>query len=306
MKSLSRRHHYIPQSYLAAFTDTKKKTGSLHVFDIIRKKKFKTSPVNIALERDFNKIEIDACPIDALENKLSEFEGNIISSLNAVNATLKFPDSEQLNDILNLLCLLAVRNPKTRDQFNHFRRQSHDMLSDLLVQNKKIYQNAIISARRRGFIKDSDRDIEYEEMLGFIKNRRYKIEIPTQANIVVEFSLFDKILQLLGERHWSILISSCFCPEFICSDHPVTLVSKNQQHYYGYGSRNTEIFFPIGPRICLYGTFEDPLKYTVYPNAKKVASINNVIADNARSCIYSSRETFYILTQGSITQIAQI
>ena len=128
MKSLSRRHHYIPQSYLAGFTDTKKKTGLLHVFDIVRKKKFKTSPANIALERDFNKIEIGEFPIDSLENKLSEFEGNIISSLNAINVTLTFPDSERLNDILNLLCLLAVRNPKLRDQFNHFTRQSYHML----------------------------------------------------------------------------------------------------------------------------------------------------------------------------------
>ena len=143
-------------------------------------------------------------------------------------------------------------------------------------------------------------------MLDFIKNRRYNIEIPTQTNIVAEFTLFEKILKLLGKRYWSILISSCFCPEFICSDHPVTLISKRQQYYYGYGSQNTEIFFPIGPRVCLYGTFEDPLKHIVYPNAKKVASINKAIADNARSCIFSSRETFHILTHGTITALTDI
>jgi hypothetical protein len=52
-----RKHHYVPQFYLAGFTDDGTLGGSLHVTDRTRRKVWPSNPKNAAHQRDFHKIE---------------------------------------------------------------------------------------------------------------------------------------------------------------------------------------------------------------------------------------------------------
>jgi len=47
-KSTARRHHYLPQAYLAQFTDLGTKEGQFHVLEIESGHTFRTSPKNVA------------------------------------------------------------------------------------------------------------------------------------------------------------------------------------------------------------------------------------------------------------------
>ena len=47
MSQIARRHHYLPQSYLAAFTDSGLKTGKLYVFDVSDGAQFHASPKKV-------------------------------------------------------------------------------------------------------------------------------------------------------------------------------------------------------------------------------------------------------------------
>jgi len=305
MKTISRKHHYVPQSYLAAFTDTKKKTGCFYVFDFTRHKNFKTSPANVASQRDFNMLEEDGVPSDIVENQFSVFEGSVISAFKEVNLNFQFPTGDKLNDILNMMCLLAVRNPKLRKQFNEFQEISHNMMADLLVQNGDIYSKVIAGAKKNGYIQNDEKGTEFRMMRDFVTKRRYTLEFPPERNLVAEIRLFDVVLKLLGKRYWSLLVAPFFCPDFICSDHPVVLVNKakTQRVPCGYGSLQTEIFFPIGPRICLYGVFENALKLIMTSNLRTIAEINSNIIYNAESCIFSRNKTFHALVGDKITEI---
>jgi hypothetical protein len=49
----------VPQAYLAAFTDKGTKGGKLFVLDVHTGRGFRTSPKNVASERDFNRVDIE-------------------------------------------------------------------------------------------------------------------------------------------------------------------------------------------------------------------------------------------------------
>src|ERR1035438_8058334 len=51
-----RRHHYVPQCWLAGFTDTGEKDGQLWVTDLVRRKQWQASPNNAGHIRDFYRL----------------------------------------------------------------------------------------------------------------------------------------------------------------------------------------------------------------------------------------------------------
>jgi hypothetical protein len=53
----ARRHHFVPQCYLKGFTVERKKRRQITVFDAKNRKVFTTAIDNVALERDFNRVE---------------------------------------------------------------------------------------------------------------------------------------------------------------------------------------------------------------------------------------------------------
>src|SRR6185295_17808452 len=86
-KTVARRHHYVPQAYLAAFTDNGLKTGQFNVMEVESGRNFRTSPINVATERDFNRVDIDGRSPDAIEQALAPFEEQAIGAIRRVIET---------------------------------------------------------------------------------------------------------------------------------------------------------------------------------------------------------------------------
>jgi len=53
----ARAHHFVPQCWLAGFTDTGEKDGMLWVTDLKRKKQWRCKPSEAGHRRDFYRIE---------------------------------------------------------------------------------------------------------------------------------------------------------------------------------------------------------------------------------------------------------
>ena len=70
MPKLARNHHFVPQGYLAGFTDTGTREGRLYVLDLQTQKAFATRPRNVAAQRDFNRIDVEDQRPDALNKHL--------------------------------------------------------------------------------------------------------------------------------------------------------------------------------------------------------------------------------------------
>lgn len=298
-KSTARRHHYLPQSYLALFTDKETKDGKFFVLEVESGRKFRTSPINVAVELDFNRVDMNGYPPDVIENALAPVEQKAVQAISNTVVTEEFPNDEDYNYILNLICLIAVRNPFLRKSFNRAREHGIDIIGNLLVSDKKLFEHHVQKTRENG--ENIPETVSFEEMKRFIEDRKYKIEFYPEGNLRVELNTFDKILPLLGERIWSLIIAPPEGPEFICSDHPVTINYKSGRNGpIGFGLRNTEVFFPFSRRAGFYGTFEDPLKKVVHAKPGNVATMNRRVAFNTERHVFSPLESFAIWIDGKI------
>src|SRR6266849_6470008 len=72
---IARRHHFIPQLYLAGFTDSGEKTGLLYAHDLRELKSWRAKPSNVAFERDFYRIDAPGIAADEIEKVFWELEG---------------------------------------------------------------------------------------------------------------------------------------------------------------------------------------------------------------------------------------
>ena len=196
----ARRHHYLPASYLGGFTKSRRKDGQFSVVEIATGRTFTTSPKNVAVERDFNRIDIDGIASDAIENALAPFEGEAVQAIRNASRTSSFPIGMDYHRILNLLCLISVRNPFLRNSFNRSREQVLRRIANLLVSDRDIWESLHPA---EGDSSERSCDVSFEEIGEFVDEGKYKIEIPADGNLAVEFDTFNEILPILGQRHWS-------------------------------------------------------------------------------------------------------
>ena len=286
MNTPARNHHYLPQTYLAAFTDTGTKNGKFYVFDIRSGKRFRTSPRNVAAERDFNRVNLEGKPPDILEQSFSPFEGQVGQAIRKVNRTKTFPNDEDANSILNLLCLIVLRNPRSRRKTNRFRQAVSEHFAHLLVSNEQLWEHQLKKLGIEGTT------VTFEEMKQSIEGGEYQIEFTPADSPAVELRAFDELLPIFGKRYWSLLIAPASGPHFICSDYPIALTWKKSVRHgpIGYGVENTEIFFPLGPKTGFYGVYEDPLPTVVEIEDKHVAMMNSRIKERTDRQVFSTTE----------------
>lgn len=303
MVTIARRHHYLPQAYLAGFTDTGKQDGCFYVLEADTGACFRTSPKNVAVELDFNRVDIEGKPPDVIENILSNFEHSAAQAIREVNNTINFPNDDNFNWIINLLCLIAVRNPQMRKSFNRSLERVVRVFDDLLTSDEKIWAYHLTKAQEAGYI--GEISISFEEYKRSNEECEYQIEFAPESNLWLEFRTFGKILQILAQRTWSLLVAPTSGPDIICSDHPVALTWKDlgKRGPIGYELKNTEVFFPLGPRTGLYGVYEDPLPHVVHINPAQVAFMNTRVSNSAERHVFSTKDSFFLWDEDKIIEI---
>ena len=303
MTSTARNHHVLPQAYLGFFTDTGTKNGKFYVVETSSGKCFRTSPKNVAVQRDFNRVDAEGQSLDALEKFLSSFEGRAISACRNIISSKNFPNDEDCNSLIILIGLIAVRNPKKRESFNKSREMLYNQIGDILVSDKNIFEFHLKRSHESGNV--SETNVSFEDMKRFFEERRYKIQFPPGENSEIEFSVLDHLLRILGQRFWSLLLAPDPGPDFICSDHPVALTFKDAKREgpIGYGLNNTEIFFPISPKIGFYGVYEEPLREIVTLKSSQVAKMNRKVVESAKRQVFSLKNTFLIWWEGDTREV---
>ena len=289
MAQVAKDHHFVPVCYLAAFTDTGTEDGRLYVFDFEVGRFFRQRPRNVAFEKHFNRVEIDGQPPDTLEKAFGQFEGQAISVVRSICSEGDLPPDEQLSFVLNLIALLAVRNPRGRRSMTAARQRTTRIIGDLLVSDRRIYEREAASAREAGFV--SGPDVPYEKMKELIERDEYTIDIPTDTHLDTELRVFQKILNGLGSRYWSILVAAPDAPDFITCDHPANLVPK-------------QMVFPLDPRTAVVAARENPMPRRIVLNPKGIAEVNARIVEQADRQIYSHTTDVSILYDGEVVEVA--
>jgi hypothetical protein len=255
----ARRHHYVPQCYLKGFVRDRS-NPRLFVIDGKEHKSFCTAPANVAAERDFHRIEVEGYESDALEKSFASFEGEVSGALSRIIAARSIKDENDRAYLLNLMALLAVKNPAKRENMRRVQETICKQIMDIATSSPEMWASQVRRAKAGGDI-EADGDTDYVRMRAFVEADRYKIEVPPRRHLVQEMESFETVLPYFFHRRWVLLKAPRRQTGFITTDHPVCLMwadpaRRGRFHGPGFGLRRTQILFPISNDLAVIGAFE--------------------------------------------------
>ncbi len=293
----ARNHHWIAQCYLKRFATPSLKTGTLFVFDRIADRQFKTSPRNVGAQRDFNRVDIEGHSIDALESAMSEFETHLEDAISRTSRESKFADDDARTMILNFMALLAVRNPRFREQRRQFTEELSKKTMRFVVASKERYEDQFGRAAAAGYMK-RESILPYEEMKEFVERGEYDITVAREWQIIEEFQLMEPVLKTLAYRKWEFLLADDSAGTFATCDHPVMLRSAQarpgERIPLGYGMRSADVLFPITKHLFAIGRFEGQER-TITASRTVVAMLNSETVYQAQRQVYAANDSFSFL-----------
>ena len=291
---IARRHHYVPESCLKGFVDDASRP-QLQVFDLKTRSRFAASPDNVAVERDFNRVDIPGRPIDELEDMLGRIEGDVISAIRRIQTVGTIDNVSDLHLVLNLVGLIFARNPRFRrsvsDSFDKVARG----IARLSTETPERY--AQMMGRQREGGPDS---VSYEDMKAFLKDDSFKMGLAQNCQIGLELSVVSDVIEMLGRRKWSLLRSPASTGGFIACDHPACLNwIKPRAGFFGpgLGLPGTSVVFPLSRELCLMGEFETDGR-VLEIDFQSVAHVNGAIIANAERQVYAADDRFIFFRPG--------
>lgn len=310
---MSRRHHFLPQFYLAGFTSSAEKDGDLWILNRDDGHRWKGNPNSVAHQRDFYRVDsVPGVTPDAFEKAFATFEGWAATTLKGILEKQELPvrGTEGFDILINLVALMEARVPGTRVALT----KPLEMISKMILENMVItpeHFRATIKELRESGVKISE-DVDYEVMKEFVQGKHYSIEIPQGLHMQQLFEMIDILLPLLGERKWSLLIAEDGAGDFVTSDRPVSLswtitpLLPGIFETPGFGLANTDVTFPLSKKLALLGRFEG-ISGRYRADQKRVATINSRTGMYCERFICSAQEDFpWLKSNGTVKGAADL
>jgi hypothetical protein len=287
----ARAHHYVPQCYLASFTSA----GKIIVFDFESgKDPFSTNTKNVAQERDFNRIESDNLPPDALETAYGKFEGELAPVLKRLVSGAVCTEDD-FSSILTLIGVLAIRNPRFRSNFSEFQNDVRLKMLAFQLSTKERWERQLARMRDEGYL-EGVADVPYETLKAQLEEGAFRFVTTTSEHARTELYTLDKLINTLASRAWRRVRASADSGGFITCDHPVCLNwIKRPQGFapLGYGLSGTSVYFPLAPDLAVLGEFQGPTD-DLRADAYMVGNFNRRILNNAKRQAYMANSDFKV------------
>jgi hypothetical protein len=300
---VARRHHYIPKFYLKGFAVARKRSRQLIVFDKESCTTFPAATDNVAVEMDFNRVEIEGYPPDVVEKEMSKFETEAAAALERIVAAKSIRQTEDRSYLLNLIGLLAVRNPRHRERWRDFQERIAKRIMSLATATPERWASQVARAQAAGYM-SKDADTDYTKLRKFLKEEQYKIRVGTESHIRNELEAHEAILPYLFKRKWALLKCESNSGGFVTSDHPVCLYPKKRGLRAGHKTPETEIVFPICSRLAMVGAFEIE-DHEIDAPEELVAAVNGTVIQFAGGRVFARDYNFrYTLESGELPKKA--
>ena len=299
----ARHHHYLPQCYLKGFTLEQRKESKLLVIDLRRKKSFETVPRNVGGVRDFNRIEAEGVDPNILESSLSKPEAEAAAAIERLKETHAFTGRDK-EAIIWLMALLAVRSPEQREHKRQFHAELAERIMDLLHDSKERWEQEMDRLKRD----DPSFKLEttFEDSKRFHESKSYTIEVAREHQIRIELAQMEALVPHLMRRNWILLKADSETGPFITTDCPVRIdwrdpdsVPAFYKNSPGFGSKGTEVYFPVTQDLALVGEFGGPTN-TLRANETIVAGLNAQMLYNVDNQLYAPTSTFKFLGKENV------
>jgi hypothetical protein len=287
----ARAHHYVPQCYLAGFT----RGDKISVFDFQSGKDlFSTHTKNVAQERDFNRVESDNLPPDALETAYGNFEGELAPVLKRLLSGAVCTEDD-FSYILTLMGVLAIRNPRFRSIFSDFQNALRQKVLAFQLSTKARWERQLTRMRAEGYL-EGVADVPYETLRAQFEEGAFRFVTTTSEHAQTEVHTLDKLINILAGRTWRWVHAASDSGGLITCDHPVCLNWIKRPSGFaplGYGLSGTSVYFPLSPFLAVIGEFDGP-KEDLFADLYMVAHFNRRILNNAKRQAYMVDDSFRV------------
>src|ERR1017187_380640 len=272
-----RRHHYVPRCWLAGFTDTGKKDGTLWVTDFKHRKQREATPGSVGFINDFYRLSEPAPNPVVVEKFFSILEEQVAPLLKSIDRDHRRPTPDELDGLLQFMAYQWVRVPKFRPfAFQIMERVTREKLAEQLQS-----RDSWLAEMKRAEIDPDTPGADYDGMKRFFDSGEWNITVETDWYMQRAFKDADGVLDCLRKRYWGL--SFTHQGRLIASDNPVVLEGDKGQMV---GFKNAEfVLYPLSRHAFLTGVFDNTRKPV--HNFKYFASMNTMMLLNADVQVFS-------------------
>ena len=298
----TRNQHFVPRAYLRGFAKgapAYPEKFQTFVTDLLRRKSFTTEVRNVAALRDFNRVEFDNNEHDpnVLEETYGTLESSAASAIRRIGRTGQFEGEDKII-VLNLIALMATRNPRLRRNWSDFQERIYKTVAEITVSSRERFESIArkAEAARPAEVRREIKPEDYENVKALIASDEYNVVTHQNTHIKLEMSTFETVLRTLIDRKWMLQITTKTAGNFVTCDHPVVLRNTREVpgifgRAAGHGMRNTMLLFPLTRRMSLLGSFEGQ-DGVIPASSSLVAETNSMIIDNADAQVYAYDDSF--------------
>ena len=278
MPNQPRKHHFVPQFYLAGFTGSGTVEGKLHVIDTTRLTTRVSKPKAVAYQRNFHEIDIgpESDPM-AVEKILGQFEGKWSTVLRRVLEQRLLPADDSFGDLMMFIAFMAVRVPRIRETISNFLEEVR--WKEEFARNELERRGHQVDATTNDF-ETFDQTWHVQEMI----------------------HLAIGLAPLLSLRQWNLWIAKDQAPDLICSDSPVVptwVIPTSGLHSPGFGTSNTVVTVPLSKRVALVSMLDVDVGSRML-GRDEVAQLNSATGMYAGQLYCPSPDFVWLTRNGSV------
>lgn len=303
-----KKHHFVPVSHLALFTQDGTKESILWVFDQKYGKQWDSVPGSVGFQKHLYRVDLPETEPDAIEDAFADVEDNVAPIIKEICISKKIPEGEEYNWLINYVALLAERTPVRRDVFTKPMQDITKIMSQMMLATPERFES--IKRRMKADGVEINDNVSYEDMRKFILEENYTISFDNNTHINNLLTAIDAIIPPLGARNWTVAYSPPEIGDFICSDNPVSLhwTTQKERGFWsspGHGLTETEVSVPLSSRIMLLGRFEEFPSNITIKSKRNLAILNSYTGMHADRFIYSKENDFlWFMRDNSIGNVA--
>lgn len=256
--STPRKHHFVPQFYLAGFTPSGSKDDKLFVLDKTTGRQWRSCPGDAGCQKDFYLIEVDdeGGPV-AIEKLLSLAEASGAEAIRFIIDNETVPEGDLSRKLAEFLAIMTIRVPGILDKINEFVGEVCRSLMYLETASQERWGSLVAELKQEGKLMDNS---TWEEMRDFVRSNDYDISMSQNFKMTCLLNMLEPAVFLMTKRKWTLLRSPEAGPEFISSDRPLSVhwtdSTGKGPFPPGLGVPGTSVFFPLNKRLALWGRFE--------------------------------------------------
>lgn len=269
---------------------------------------FATNIANVGVEKDFNRVDLEGHPVDALETTMAEFDSLLGPALQRIEQAANLDNQDDRGVLLNFIGLASLRNPRMREIYRDFNERLMKATMRQVMATKDRWEALTRDATAAGYFEEAP-ELTYEQMREFIERDSYKIILNNEMYLTAEFKGFDSILPFLFNRRWWLLRAPDDSQGFVSSDCPACLMFSDPEKRGGrpgHGTKGTQLVFPVTARLAVAGAFELREGANAIP-AQAVADFNATVISYAERQVYSrDGEAIYTFAEGRSRRIAEL